>query len=107
MMTPDSCAHFWRPRRGRASGPEVASRIVSQMIGFGKGPVLLRNGENVQANRQDEAAMNSSTSLRSASRAGATRASANKSSKVLHALCSSSSDEESAQQAHMARGARA
>ena len=37
-----------RPPRGRASEPEVASRIVSQMIGFKMGPVLLRNGEYVQ-----------------------------------------------------------
>ena len=48
MLTPVAGAHFWRPRRGRAPGPEVATRIVSQMIKYAKGPVLLRNGENVQ-----------------------------------------------------------
>ena len=53
-------------------------------IGFRSRPVLLRNGEN-------KAAMSSSTSKRSASRAGATKASANRSSKALLVLWSSSS----------------
>ena len=47
--------------------------------------------------------MSSSTSERSASRAGATKASANRSNRVLLVLWSSSSYEESAQQAHIAR----
>ena len=43
MLTPDARAHFWKPRRGRASGPEAVSRSVSRFVRFGKGPVLLRN----------------------------------------------------------------
>ena len=35
-------------RQFRASEPEITSRIVRQMIGFRIGPILLRNGENVQ-----------------------------------------------------------
>ena len=57
------------------------------------------------ANRHDRATMSSSNSERSESKAGAMKASANRSKRVLLVLCSSSSNDESAQQAHIARHA--
>ena len=56
-----------------------------------------------KANLQPSAILSSSTSERPASRAGTKKASANKSGGVLPVLCSSSSEEVSSQQGHMAR----
>ena len=56
-----------------------------------------------RANRLNRATMSSSSSERCESRAGV-KASANRSNRVWPVLCSSSSDEESAQQAHRKAG---
>ena len=91
---------------GEQSSQDRASGIMSQKIGFRVRPVLLSNGEHVQGEAALQGhTMSSSTSERSASRAGAMKASANRSKRVFLVLWSSSSDEESAEQAHIARHA--
>ena len=87
------------PDKGRSSEPESVSRIMSQKVRYKWRSVLLSNGKMSRTNLHPSATMRSSTSERPASRAGAMY----KSRRVFSVLCSSSSEEVSSQQAHMAR----
>ena len=114
-LSDDHQAHVGLRPRQEEGGKDARPPVLSARIHDSEADDRVQDGgrsccavvKMSKANRQDKATMNSSTSWRSASGAGATKASANKSSKVLLVLCSSSSHEESAQQAHMALDARA